>query len=44
MESSRLGGYVTCYDQSNTSSSKQKYSFGISKAGRFPSVKRNLNT
>lgn len=39
MESSRLGGYVTQYEQINTSTSKQKYSFGISKGPRFPNIR-----
>lgn len=39
MESSRLGGFVTQYDQVNTSRSKQKYSFGASKGPRFPKIK-----
>ena len=42
MESSRLGGYVTQYDHTNLSTSKQKFSFGMSKNHRFPSLKKNL--
>jgi len=40
MESSRLGGYVTTYDQCNFSTARQKFSFGV--GDRFPSVKKNL--
>lgn len=43
MESSRLGGYVTQYDQANNSLSKQKYSFGASKGPRFPRIRGQLN-
>jgi hypothetical protein len=43
MESARLGGYVTQFEQVNSSISKQKYSFGVSKGSRFPAVKRLLN-
>lgn len=43
MESSRLGGYVTSYDHVNNSSAKQKYSFGLSKNARFPSLKKNIH-
>jgi purine nucleoside phosphorylase len=42
IESSRLGGFVTQYDHINFSTAKQKYSFGISKGQRFPSLKKNL--
>lgn len=43
IESSRLNGRVLYHDSINFSTSKQKYSFGISKAKRFPQLRKNLN-
>jgi hypothetical protein len=42
MESSRLGGYITQYDHTNNSTARQKFTFG--KGGRFPTIKKTLNT
>ena len=38
IDSHRLGGYITMYENVNFSTAKQKYSFG--KGARFPSVNR----
>lgn len=41
MESSRLGGFVTSYENVNFSTAKQKFTFG--KGNRFPSISKVMN-